>query len=74
MSLAHQQELEAQANRSFEDAVTGLGLLPGDWRVEVSIDDILGPVPRMLGPGGQRLHIADFERRLIGGEIELPAV
>ena len=67
------QELESQADVMFRDVITGVGLLPHGWSVLVHTDDVLGPVPRMKGPDGQLLHVADFEQRLRDGRIELPA-
>ncbi len=74
VSAAVLGELQSHAQRVFEDAVTGLGLLPGEWRVEVTCDELLGPVSAMVGPEQQCLHVADFEQRLRLRELELPLV
>jgi len=65
--------LQSQADNLFRDIVTGVGLLPNDWRLLVHMDDVLGPVPRVRGPSGELLHVADFEQRLYDGRIELPS-
>ncbi|HET7543896.1 MAG TPA: hypothetical protein VFK05_28690 [Polyangiaceae bacterium] len=63
--------LEAEADTLFRDIVTGVGLVPNHWRLLVHVDDVLGPVPRLRGPNGQLLDVADFEQRLRDGRINL---
>jgi hypothetical protein len=63
--------LQAQADELFRDIITGVGLVPDGWTVLVHIDEMLGPVPRLTGPDGELLHIADFEQRLRDGRIDL---
>ena len=68
------KQLERSVNDVFEDAITGVGLLPGEWRVSLTVDEILGPVPRMRGPNDAELRVAEFEQRLRARLIELPRV
>ena len=65
--------LEAQADAMFRDIITGVGLVPEGWTLLVQLDDVLGPVPRLKGPAGQLLHVADFEQSLRDGTIDLPS-
>jgi|SRR6188768_2257140 len=65
--------LEAEADTLFRDILTGVGLVPNDWHLLVQVDELLGPVPRLRGPDGQLLHLADFELRLRDGRIDLPS-
>lgn len=65
--------LQAEADRLFRDVLTGVGLVPNEWRLVVQIDELLGPVPRVGGPDGQLLHVADFEQRIQDGRIDLPS-
>jgi hypothetical protein len=71
-SPAELVELSRDARRLFSDIITGLGLMPGPWSLQIHVDDILGPLPQVHGPGGQILGLAVFERGLIDGSIDLP--
>ena len=73
VSQATLEQLEVAASRAFEDILTGVGLLPGDWKLKVHVDDVLGPIPRLHGPDGQVLEVATFEQRVRTREIELPS-
>ena len=66
----HRRALEAQADTLFRDIMTGVGLVPDGWTVLVQADELLGPVPRLKGPDGKLLHVADFEQRLRDGRID----
>jgi hypothetical protein len=65
------RSLELQADADFRDILTGVGLVPTGWSVRVVLDDVLGPVPRVHGPDGEVLTVADFEHRLREGRLEL---
>jgi hypothetical protein len=67
------RELQDRANTLFRDIVTGAGLLPDDWSVVLELDDVLGPVARLHGPDGLILGVAELERKLRDGTIELPS-
>jgi hypothetical protein len=71
VSPAVARELEAQANRLFNDVMTGVALVPDGWRVVVQNDEALGPVPRLQGPNGQLLDVAEFEQRVREGRLRL---
>lgn len=66
------RELEVHANTVFRDAITGVGLIPNDWSLVLELDEVLGPVARLHGPGGAVLGTADFERALRDGAVSLP--
>ncbi len=65
--------LSRDARRLFEDIITGLGLLPGEWSLEVRVDELLGPLPQLHGPNGQIAGLAVFERWLVDGSLDLPS-
>jgi hypothetical protein len=71
LSPEGRRSLELQADAAFRDILTGVGLVPTGWSVRVTLDDVLGPVPRVHGPDGEVLTVADFERRLREGHLEL---
>jgi len=71
LSADRLRALESEADVLFRDIVTGVGLVPDGWTVQVHIDDLLGPVPRLKGPDGQLLYPADFEQRIRDGRIDL---
>jgi hypothetical protein len=72
-SPAELAELSREAGRLFSDIITGLGLMPGRWSLQIHVDDILGPLPQVHGPSGQVLGLAAFERGLTDGSIDLPS-
>lgn len=63
--------LQSQADGMFRDIMTGVGLVPDGWTLLVHVDDLLGPVPKLKGPNGQLLDVADFEQRIRDGKIDL---
>jgi hypothetical protein len=50
-----------------------LGLLPGEWSLHVHVDELLGPIPQLHGPGGQVVGLGVFERSLVDGSLDLPS-
>ena len=65
--------LELHAQQCFDDVLTGVGLVASGWRVRVQSDEVLGPMPHLVGPDGSVFTLAEFEVRLRDGRIELEA-
>lgn len=63
--------LQAEASTAFHDILAGVGLDAGPWKLRLHADDVLGPVARVHGPGGEVMDVADFEHRLRQGRIDL---
>ena len=72
LAPAELRALELRADTAFRDIITGVGLVPTGWGLRVHVDELLGPVPRIHGPDDEVLDVAEFERRLRDGEIDLP--
>jgi hypothetical protein len=72
LAPAELRSLELRADTAFRDIITGVGLVPTGWGLRVHLDELLGPFPRIHGPNGQVLDVAEFERRLRDGELDLP--
>jgi hypothetical protein len=67
------RDLERQAQRAFHDTLTGVGLVPTGWNLELMPDELLGPTPYVLGPNDERLTLAEFEAQLRTRRINLDA-
>jgi hypothetical protein len=72
LSNEHLEQLELQAQALFEDILTGVGLVPAEWRVKLVLDDVRGPIPTVIKTDGETLTLAEFEGRLRNGKIDLP--
>jgi hypothetical protein len=64
--------LTRDAQRLFENVITGLGLLPGEWSLQVRVDELPDPLPQLHGPNGQVVGLGVFERGLVDGSLDLP--
>lgn len=73
LPIGELRQLERNAQRVFLDALMGVGLVPDGWRLELTSDELLGPMPHVVGPAGQRLTLAEFEAQLRDHRIRLDA-
>jgi hypothetical protein len=73
LPIGRLRELQRAAQETFDDTLTGVGLVPTGWRIELDCDDLLGPVAHVIGPDKQRFPLAEFEARLRDGRIALEA-
>lgn len=65
------QALQSRLDQLFFDVITGVGLVPDSWEVQVVLDDVLGPTARICSRTGEVLSVAEFEQRLRDGRLEL---
>jgi hypothetical protein len=64
---------ERQASACLSIRSPASVLFPAGWTLELTTDELLGPMPHVVGPDGQRLTLAEFEAQLRDRRIDLDA-